>query len=80
MRATCLAHLVLLYLITLIILLKRTSYEDLHYAVFPSLLPLPLSEAPVYKHLSLLVRSSLSVTDQVSDRTKQQAELWLYIF
>jgi hypothetical protein len=41
MRATCPAHHILFDLITPIILVKRTSYEAPHYAVFSSLLPLP---------------------------------------
>jgi hypothetical protein len=43
MRATCPAPLILLNLITRIILVKRTSYQAPHYAVFSSLPPLPAS-------------------------------------
>jgi hypothetical protein len=42
-RATCLAHLFVVDFITLIILLKSTSYEAPHYVVFSSLPPLPPS-------------------------------------
>jgi hypothetical protein len=41
MRATCPAHFTPLDLITLMILVKRTSYEAPYYAVFSSLPSLP---------------------------------------
>jgi len=43
MRAICPAHLITLNLIALLYMVKRTSYEVPHYAVFSILPPLPPS-------------------------------------
>jgi hypothetical protein len=59
MHATCLAHLTLLNSITLII------FDEAHYAVFSSLLPLALCYDPIYP-------SSFSMRTQVSHPYKKK--------
>jgi hypothetical protein len=69
MRSTCSVHLILLGLITLIILVKRTSYEAPHYAVFCSFPPLPPSYLQIFFSASWSQPPnlcSLRVRDQAS--------------
>jgi hypothetical protein len=83
MRATCLAHLILIDLITLIIFCEgSTNYKAPHYAVFSgllSLIRLGSKYSPknfVLKHPQSVYPTSLILRDQVSHPYKTTGSLY----
>jgi hypothetical protein len=81
----CPIHLILLDFITLKYLVKRTTYEAPHYAVFSSLPPLPpskvqiFSSAPCSQTLSIYVLL-LMLQTKFYTYTKQWVKVCFWMF